>query len=273
MSVITISRQVASLGTEIARELAKRLNFEYADKEMIGKILADYGLPETEMEKFDEKKPPFWDSLSIQRKNFLHLIQAAIYDLSRTNRVVIVGRGGQVLLQDLPGTVHVRIFAPFGVRVKRLMQSEGGDEKHAARIIRQSDHDSSGYILSLFNVNWEDPSLYNLIINTQTVSITTAVELIVELNQSPEIQEGAEKAAKKLADLSLVRKVEAELLSILGADIRHVDIRADGGSIILKGAVTSLANKESCERAAAALEGVKRVENQLSITPYYRFGP
>ena len=94
MPVITISRQLGSLGTEIARGVAKDLNYEYADKEMVGKIMAGYGITAPEMDKFDEKKPPFWDSLSIQRRNFLHFIQMAMYDLARRSGVVIVGRGG-----------------------------------------------------------------------------------------------------------------------------------------------------------------------------------
>ena len=59
MSMITISRQVGSLGTEIARGVAEKLNYEYVDKEKIGKILADFGVGAPELEKFDEKKPPF----------------------------------------------------------------------------------------------------------------------------------------------------------------------------------------------------------------------
>jgi len=58
MSMITISRQVGSLGTEIAREVAGKLSYEYVDKEKIGKILADFGFGAPALEKFDEKKHP-----------------------------------------------------------------------------------------------------------------------------------------------------------------------------------------------------------------------
>ena len=273
MSVITISRELGSLGTEIARGVAQELNYEYADKEMVGKIMATYGIAAPEMDKFDEKKPPLWDSLSIQRRNFLHIIQMAIYDLARKSRVVIVGRGGQVLLKDLPGTLHVRIFAPLNVRLRRLIESERVDEKQAGLMIRQSDHDSSGYIKSFFNADWDDSNLYDLLINTEKLSVETGVKLIIEAVDSPEIQAGAEKAAEKLADFALVQKVEAKLLEVLGDQVRHVEIRAERGVVFLNGAVTSSFNNENCERAVAGLEGVERVENQLSVVQYYRFGP
>jgi hypothetical protein len=101
MSVITISRQLGSLGTEIARGVAEELKYEYADKEMVGEIMAGYGITAPEMDKFDEKRPPFWDSLSLQRTNFLHALHAAIYDFARRGQVVIVGRGGQQIPKRL----------------------------------------------------------------------------------------------------------------------------------------------------------------------------
>ncbi len=271
MSTITISRQLGGLGTEIARGVAEKLNYEYVDKEKIGKKLADFGFGEPEVEKFDEKKPPFWDSLSIQRTNFLHSIQAAIYDFACKGQVVIVGRGGQVLLKNLPGTLHVRIFAPFDLRVKRLVETERVDEKHAVRMLRQSDHDSAGYIHSFFHADWNDASLYDLLINTERLSPATAVQLIIDSVHSREIKEGVEKGKEKLAELALIQKAEAKLVAILGSDLRHVEIRVEKGVVFLRGAVTSSGVKEDCERTVAALEGVEHVENQLSVALYYPY--
>jgi hypothetical protein len=57
MAVITVSRQLGSLGTEMAQKVAEVLQYEFVDKEKIGKALATYGLPEPDLEKFDEKNP------------------------------------------------------------------------------------------------------------------------------------------------------------------------------------------------------------------------
>jgi len=269
MSMITISKQLGSLGTEIALAVAEKLDYEYVDKEKIGKILADFGFGAPEVEKFDEKKPPFWDSLSIQRTNFLYSIRAAIYDFARKGQEVIVGRGGQVLLKNLPGTLHVRIFAPFDLRVKRLAERERVDEKHAVRMIRRSDQDSAGYIHSFFNADWNDASLYDLLINTERLSLSTAVQLILDSACSGEIKEGEEKGREKLAELAMVQKVEAKLVAMLGSDIHHVEVQAVRGVVILRGAVPSSALKEECEKTAAALEGVEQVDNQLLVSQYY----
>ncbi len=272
MCLITVSRQLGSLGTEIARGVAGELRYEYADKEMVGNRIAGYGIPPLELDRFDEKKPPFWDSLAIQRRNFLYALQRAIYDLAERGNVVIVGRGGQVLLKNIPGTLHVRIFAPLAVRTERLMKSQGLDEKHAARIIRQSDHDSSGYIRTSFNADWDDPSLYDLIVNTEKISVDAGVKLIVESARSPAIQSAEKQAAEELANLVLAQQVEARLLEAVGEDVRHIDVKADNGVVYLKGAVTSMPGKERCEKALEGLPGVKRVEAQLSVVQYYPYG-
>lgn len=268
MSVITISRELGSLGTEIAREVAEKVNYEYVDKEKIGKILADFGLASEDFEEIDEKAPPLWDFLSIQRTNFLIRIEAAIYDFARKGKVVIVGRGGQVLLKNVPGTLHIRIFAPFDLRVKRLVESERIDERHAVRMLRRSDHDSAGYIQSLFNADWNDARLYDLVINTEKLSPATAAKLIITSIHSKEIQEGGEKGKGKLAERALVQKAKARLVPILGLNLHYVEIRAERGILVLRGEVTSSRLKEDCERRLAALEGIDRVENQLSVARF-----
>ena len=273
MAVITVSRQLGSLGTEIAREAAKRLNYAFVEKEQIGRILVGYGLPESEVEKFDEKRAPLWDYLSIQRTKFLHLIRAVIFGFASKDNAVIVGRGGQVLLKDLPGTLHVRIIAPFELRVRRLIESERVEEKHAAEILRRSDSDSFGYIQSFFHVDWNDPTLYDLLINSAKVSMETAVQVIIDSARDPEIQEGEERVKEKLSDLALSQKVEAKLMDVLGVAFRNLEVRAEKGVVVLRGGVVSQAKREECERTTTGLEGIERVENQLWVDQYHRFGP
>jgi cytidylate kinase len=272
MAVITVSRQAGSLGTEISRIVAERLQYEYVDKEKIGKALATYGLPEPELERFDEKKPPFWDSWQVQRKKFLHFLEAVIYDFAQKGNVLIVGRGGMVLLKDLPGVLHLRVIAPFEMRVKRFLAEKGGDEKQVARLLRRSDRDSEGFIRTFFDMNWDDPALYDLVLNTEKISEETAVAMVWQSLQSREMREGEIHSREKLANLALAQKVEATLLGILGMEVRHLNAQVENGMVTLRGSVPTSKDKEDCEKAVSALGGVQKVDNQLLITEYYRFG-
>ncbi|KPK90150.1 MAG: hypothetical protein AMJ94_10170 [Deltaproteobacteria bacterium SM23_61] len=273
MAVITVSRQIGSLGTEIAQDSARQLQYDYVDKEQIEQLLKGFGFPGLKVEKFDEKKPPFWDSFSLERRKFLHATQGVLYELASKGRAVIVGRGGQVLLKNLPGILHLRIISPFEVRVKRLVETEKLEEKQAVRFLRQADQDSYGFIHTFFHVNWDDPSLYDLILNTGKISMETAINLVRESARSSDIAGKEEETREKLSDLALVQKAEVRLMDILGPEIRHVEVEAKKGVLRLSGSVTSTPILESCERAISAVEGVKKVENHLTVSQLYRYGP
>ena len=271
MSVITISRQLGSLGTEIAQAVAAHLHYQLVDKEVIGEALAVCGVPKMEVERLDEKSPPFWDSWSASCKKFFQTLQMTVYDFAHRNNVVIVGRGGQILLKDLPGVLHVRVTAPFEVRLKRIREKDRVDEKQAVRLLRRSDQDSAGFIRAFFNLDWEDPDLYDLVINTQKLATDSGVRTILESVQSAEIREGEARGVEKLGDLVLQQKVEAAIMHVVGLGAIDMNIRVAGGVVTLEGAVTSGVNKENCERAAAGVEGVKEVNNLLSVAHYYRY--
>ncbi len=272
MAIITISRQVGSSGTEIAQTVAAKLQYDYLDKEKIEKELMNRGLAMPEVEKFDEKKPPFWVSWQIQSRRFLHVIQSLIYDFARRGNIVIVGRGGQVLMRDLPGILHLRIVAPFSARVRRIMDQEKVDEKQAARVIRRGDRDSAGFIRFFFDEDWEDTVLYDLVINMQKISPEKAVDLIADIATSPDIKDGEKIAKEKLIDLSLTQKVEAVLLDLVGLNIRLIHTHVNRGVVTLKGSVLSGVELENCQRAVAALEGVVNVDNQLAVGKFYPYG-
>ena len=272
MAILTISRLLGSLGTEIARAVASKLQYEYLDKEKIEKALVGRGLPMPEVEKFDEKKPPFWISWQIQSRRFLHEIQGVVYDFARGGNTVIVGRGGQVLLRDIPGVIHLRFTAPFATRVARIREREKLDEKQATRLIHRSDKDSAGFLRFFFEVDWEDPALYDLVMNTQRISTETAVGIISSLATSPKILAAAPIAQEKLRDLNLGQKAEAALLGLLGLNIRLVQIQVDRGVITLKGSVVSGTDRENAQRAVARIEGVTHVDNQLTVGKFYPYG-
>jgi cytidylate kinase len=265
MPLITISRQLGSLGTEIAQALGEKLNCEYVDKAKIEKALLAYGLYAAVFKKFDEKKPSFWDSFQVQRSKFLHALEAVIYDFARKGNVVIVGRGGQVLLKGFPGVFHVRIIAPFGVRLRRFMAKEGLDEKEATGVLHRDDRDSSGFLRSFFDTDWEDPGLYDLIINTQKLTVGSGMKLIMEAISSPEIKEGEKQIGERLIDLALAHKVEATIMDMLGDEFSSVIVQSMAGTVTIIGHVTSELLKEKCLEAVGRVEGVKRVDNQLYV--------
>jgi cytidylate kinase len=265
MAIITISRQKGSLGDEIAQAVSESLRHALVDKTKISDAMVDLGLPTPEFERFDGKKPTLWQSMTDQKKRFTFLIRAVLYDFARKGNAVILGRGGQALLKEIPGTLHVRIIAPLETRVKRQMELKQSDELQAKQLLAQSDRDSSGFIRSFFDVDWEDESLYDVILNTRSMSVGTAASLIVEATRAPEISQRAAEVEASLEDKALIQKARAVLVGFPGIDLTRIEVTR--GVIALSGLARSKDNIDSCCATVRQIDGVKEVHSKLEIVP------
>lgn len=264
MAIITISRQTGSLGDEIAKSAADRLGFQHIEKSQISDILLKHGFSASDVDKFDEKKPSLLQTLSEQKNIYAHLIRAAVYELAARENVIIVGRGAQLILKNIPGTLHVRVIAPETARVERLVNQRGYDQKNARWFIQQSDRDSSGYIHTYFDAQWDDSDLYDMIINTRTLTMDTGVEMIRRAVDADEFKKSPD-VSEKLCDLALTQKVKAVLLEV--AEMKVVNLHVERGVVHLSGSTISTAEKAECEKIILNIKGVSKVNNQLNVLP------
>jgi len=122
---------------------------------------------------------------------------AAATVLDKQDNVVILGRGSQAILQDMPNVFHVRVVAPLDVRVRRIQTED-------KRLSTQKAHDwavaqdqkTAQYLKRFFGIRWDDPLLYHLVINTDRLKPQSAAEFIVQavthLEPAPTLQGQAE---------------------------------------------------------------------------------
>jgi cytidylate kinase len=274
MAILTLSRQSGSFGTQISKALAETMKYRFLDKESLEKALAAYGVPPASLEKYDEKRPSFWEIFSSERNRYLHFLKTVIYDFALQGNGIVLGRGGQVLLAGVPGVYHVRVIAPLAVRVERIKQAYKCDARQAEAIIRHSDHTRAGFHRFFYNVNWEDGSLYDLVLNTQTFNRETAAELLrkaIALGESKEVQKARER---RLGDLCLKQKVETAILYTENIPVKFLETEVLDGAVTLNGTVNSRAAVTRCEETARAVPGVKQVENRIFYsTELYGYMP
>jgi len=263
MPIITISRQFGSLGDQIARATADALGYRYVEKSEISETLADFGFSIAELDKYDEKKPSIWRSLSVRKEQFAHLIQAAVYELAAANNAVIVGRGGQVILKDVPGTLHIRIVAPYETRFCRLVKERGYEKNDAQRALKQSDRDSAGYLHTYFDADWNHCDQYDLVLNTRSIMVSDCIEIIARAVQAEKLN-NCPQIADILHNQAMVQKAKSALLNITDK-VDRTDLEFDGGVATLSGLVGSAATKEKCEQMLMSMQGVESVNNELNI--------
>jgi CMP/dCMP kinase len=220
MTIITISRQAASGGDEITLGLCRELEYRLFDKTILAAAAREEGIAEKDVFDFSDDSYqvrsfldrifgrmavlPYGGFMSddlyalylaeeakYHEEDHVKLVEKAVRFGCDLGNMVILGRGGQVILKDHPGVIHIRIEAPLADRIQRMMQeikaeNEGQESgklirSAAQESILQKDESSRDYLKHFYHVNWADPLLYHLVINTGKMSIAQAVKTITGL--------------------------------------------------------------------------------------------
>ena len=138
-------------------------------------------------------------------------------------------------------------------------------EEVAKKIIERSDHDKRGFIRFAFDEDWLNPKLYDLILNTDKLSIDSTVKLVVDAARSDEIKACGIESVDLLGRLALQQKAESALLE-LGVGRSRVFMNVeDINTIRVYGITNSLEEKESIEKSLSKIAGVERVINEIQF--------
>lgn len=209
MAIITISRQIGSMGDELAERLSQELGYRYFDKLLMTEIAVASGLSEAEVIDYNEdnyKIKNFFEQLfnrktplgkitvkekdemgrtvittkTFDEENSLAFTQAVIKKLVDWDNVVIVGRGGQILLRNVPHTLHLRVIAPLEFRIENIMKKKGFSREDALKYISEKDRAAQEYLYRFYNVDWNDPELYHMVINMGMWNLDEIVKVIKE---------------------------------------------------------------------------------------------
>ena len=125
---------------------------------------------------FSAVAPP----LSVAFDRYVRMVGLVVKRLAREGNVLLLGRGGQVLLQSYPGVLRVQLVAPLALRTEVVMARLGLSRREAHKRIRASDRARSDYMRRYFDVDWLDPALYDLVLNTARLPVPAAAQLVVD---------------------------------------------------------------------------------------------
>lgn len=208
MPVITLSRQFGAGGVPIGRALAERFGAEFLDREVVALVAARSGVAESEAEGYDERLPSLWQRVAAalatgspdsvtpplppdvipagaMGERLAGLTRAVIQEAAARGNAIIVGRGGAFVVARRPGVLHVQLHGSIGSRVRRLAArveeippETRPDEPSLRALCRSVDEARRRYLSREFGVDWMDVRHYDLAIDTGTVSLEDAVELI-----------------------------------------------------------------------------------------------
>ncbi|MEM5788552.1 MAG: cytidylate kinase family protein [Syntrophobacteraceae bacterium] len=189
MAVITISREPGTLGEEVAARVAGLLGFLLVDRAPLAQFWREMDLDEAALAKADEEHVGEECAADPESEACIKLLPDTLAQLAEDHDLVVIGRGGQGLFHNRPGTLHVRTVAPREFRVRQARSHGGLTAREARRHIVDLERRRSRYVRFLYGLNWADPSLYDLTLRMDRFSIEEAVNLIVTAVHEMKLQQ------------------------------------------------------------------------------------
>ncbi|MDR3702826.1 MAG: cytidylate kinase-like family protein [Candidatus Sulfopaludibacter sp.] len=182
---MTIAREYGSGGGAIAERIAKQLGWELLDRKLI-EAIAQTADVDTEMARRYDERVDSWfhrinrgglenvaieagappeEAMFFDAERMAAFAKRVISDAGARGQCVIVGRGGQCVLQNHPETLHVFVYAPWSDRVVRAARRVAS-QRDIEDVIRLTDQARARHIRRYFGRDWKDPQLYHLMIGS-----------------------------------------------------------------------------------------------------------
>lgn len=199
VTVVAISRQKGSGGSHIGQAIAERRGLRYIDGGML-RAAAEY-LQEHDpnLERVEEQMGTWWATMAgalamggmsglgmlpmdtVREAEVAHVERRIIQEIAERHPSVIVGRAAGHVLKERPGVVSVFLHAPEAWRIERVAQRTGVTPGKAKDAVRESDRQRASFMRALTGTDWTDLRQYDLAINTSTIGIDKATDLVLQM--------------------------------------------------------------------------------------------
>jgi cytidylate kinase len=260
MSVITISRGSFTGGKTLAECLSHALGFRCLDRETVAERAAASGVAQEELLDALLKPPSFLERFQHRRYQYLALFQAALAEEVKTGRVIYHGNAGHLLLKGASPVLKVRVIAPIEKRIAMLQERLKMGRGEALNYIQKVDRDRKNWTQYLYGVNWEDPALYDLVINLDVLDISAACEIVAAAARQQKCFAFVGDCQREMEDLAIGSRVRANLA--INAPTSHLEFEVASylGRVSIRGKVTGTDELEEVKRIARAVPGVRELD-------------
>jgi cytidylate kinase len=236
MTVVTISRFTSSGGETLANCLAEKMGIPSISREVLKEVASQFGITEPLLREQLEKTQGLIHGPSQERRVYLAALQLALAEKALQGPFIYHGHAGHFLLKGLPQILKVGIVASLQFRAQKLAKQETLSLEEAIKSIKQSDESRIKWVRFLYDVYWLDPSLYDLIINIEFVTLETACELIACTLRQEQFREKPEDKALR-EDFVLASRVKAQLAVNERTKGLEVEVAAENGVVNISGKI------------------------------------
>jgi len=198
--VITITRQYASGGSEVARLVAGALGWTVIDNEFVDQVAERAGLPAAEVAQLEERAPGLLERLArtlavaspelflasaaappVERDEatIVQVTERVIAEAAAHGRIVLVGRGAQAVLARRPDALHVYVVASKPWRMQLAVERLGVDPARAEQVVDETDRQRDQYVKTYYKRQRHDFVNYDLVVNSERLGLDGAAAVVV----------------------------------------------------------------------------------------------
>jgi cytidylate kinase len=265
MPVIAMTQEMGSLAKDVSLRLAETMGLAVMRHEVLDHVADKMNVPKSLIGRLRGGKAGLVERLKTDQRSVGLYTADELFALAAKGDVVLRGWGATCLLRPVPHVVCVRITRSLEKRVEWLMAHLGSDDAGFAEAeLRRSDRAHASRMHELFDVTWGDPLLYDLVLNTDRISVDGCVEQIRALVGRPEFAE-TDASRALLADMALEARIRVALKE--DAATRNIDVTivAERDRVALQGIVVSPEERLQAEKVVTGVAGVATVDNQLRL--------
>src|SRR6195256_2292602 len=198
--VITITRQYASGGSEVARLVAAELRWDAIDNEFVDEVARGAGLPADAVALREERAAGLLERLArtlaagapelfiatagapgveADGAAIVRLTERVIAEAAAHGRIVLVGRGAQAVLAQRPDALHVYVVAAKPWRMKLAVERLGVNPTAVEQVVDETDRQRDQYVRTYYGRHRQDVVNYDMVVNAGKLGIDGAAALVV----------------------------------------------------------------------------------------------
>ena len=266
MAIITVSHAAFTNGSAIAEKVAANLNYQCVNREVLMEASRRYGIPEAKFTEVLETQGHWWERWLESLRLYRITLQAAMCEMAQGGNLVYFGRAGQELFPGIRHVLKVLIIASMDYRIEQVKIRRGLDGESARQFLKDLDRIRGRRLRALFNIDWQDPVGYDVVINTSRIHPDMAVFLITEAARRPEYQPTVE-SEKAFRDLTVVARVQASLVTAPKTRNIILNVRSDEGKVNISGILADPDLEKEIIRIAKSVSGASEIITDIEPPP------
>lgn len=264
MPLIAMTREMGSLGKDVAAAIADRLSKQVVHHEIIDSLASKMRLRKSHVIRFLEGRSGIWERLTTDKTSLSIYTADETFALAESGKVAVIrGWGATHLLRPVLHVISVRVCAPLEVRVKRMMERLNTDDRDfVVNEIKLSEEAHGAITRRHFGISWQHSDQYDLVLNTERLTIEECADEVMGLIDDSTFQETPE-SMRMFRNLALSAHIRAALREDARTGKMMFSITCEDGVATLAGLVDPGQEPKHAVEIASRVPGVKEVKNQL----------